>query len=71
MIITTNSSALNLEFGAQRQGDLTHWHFDTFRARWSDVRLEPSLVVFLPDGSGGVSALRAFGLTFARAEQAR
>ncbi|MFN2399383.1 MAG: serine hydrolase [Gemmatimonadaceae bacterium] len=71
VIVTAPNGALHVEFGSQRQGDLTHWHFDTFRARWNDVRLDRSLVVFLPDGAGGIRALHAFGMTFAREGQTR
>ncbi|MGH7664144.1 MAG: serine hydrolase [Gemmatimonadaceae bacterium] len=66
-----SNGALHLEYGGRREGDLTHWEFDTFRAHWSDVRLSPSSVVFMPDGAGIIGAVRAFGITFARAEERR
>jgi hypothetical protein len=46
---------------------LTHWHYDTFQAKWDDVRMDRSFVVFALDGAGGVSSVRAFGITFTRA----
>ena len=71
VIITAPKGALHLEFGSQRQADLTHWHFDTFRARWKDARIDPSQVVFLPDGTGSIGAVRTFGQTFTRVAKAR
>lgn len=68
VVITAPKKALHLEFGSQRKAELTHWHFETFRARWSDVRLDASNVVFLPDGAGGIGAVRTFGQTFTRAK---
>src|SRR5919202_5917337 len=69
VVVTVRNGALHLEFGRGRVGDLTHWQYDTFRARWTDRRLSPSLIVFVPDGTGGVGAVRAFGVTFAREQQ--
>lgn len=64
--VTARGGALRLTFGRARVADLEHWQYDTFRARWADPRNDPSLVVFQPDGAGGVAALRAFGVLFAR-----
>ena len=69
--VTERNGALRLAYGKGRVADLAHWQYDTFRARWTDPRRSPSLVVFDPDGVGGVSAVRAFGITFARAPQAQ
>jgi CubicO group peptidase (beta-lactamase class C family) len=66
VVVTVRQGALHFAFGRGRVGGLTHWHYDTFQARWDDVRMRPSLVVFAPDGTGGVSSVRAFGITFAR-----
>lgn len=67
VVVTVRQGALHFAFGRGRVGALTHWHYDTFQAKWDDVRMRPSLVVFAPDGSGGVSSVRAFGITFTRA----
>jgi CubicO group peptidase (beta-lactamase class C family) len=67
VVVTVRQGALQFAFGRGRVGALTHWHYDTFQAKWDDVRMRPSLVVFAPDGSGGVSSVRAFGITFTRA----
>ncbi len=66
-VVSVRNDALHFAFGRGRVGTLTHWHYDTFQAKWDDVRMDPSLVVFAPDGAGGVSSVRAFGITFTRA----
>jgi CubicO group peptidase (beta-lactamase class C family) len=70
-IVTMRQSALHFAFGRGRVGTLTHWHYDTFQAQWEDPRMRPSLVTFAPDGTGGVSSVRAFGITFTRTPPAR
>ena len=62
--VTARDGALRLTFGGVTEGRLTHWQYDSFRATWSDERSDPSIVVFSPDGTGGVASVRAFGLTF-------
>ena len=66
-VITVRDGALHFAFGKGRRGRLTHWQYDTFEAQWEDIRMTPSLVTFAPDGSGGVTSVRAFGITFPRA----
>jgi CubicO group peptidase (beta-lactamase class C family) len=66
-VVTLRDGALHFAFGKGRRGRLTHWQYDTFEAEWEDVRMGPSQVVFALDGSGGVSSVRAFGVTFPRA----
>jgi hypothetical protein len=66
-VVSVRNDALHFAFGRGRVGTLTHWHYDTFQAKWDDVRMDPSFVVFAPDGAGGVSSVRAFGITFTRA----
>lgn len=70
-VVTVRDGALHFAFGRGRVGTLTHWHYDTFQSRWEDVRMRPSLIVFAPDGAGGIRSVRAFGITFMRAEQNR
>jgi CubicO group peptidase (beta-lactamase class C family) len=66
-VVSVRNGVLHFAFGRGRAGTLTHWHYDTFQAKWDDVRRDPSLIVFAPDGAGGVSSVRAFGITFTRA----
>jgi CubicO group peptidase (beta-lactamase class C family) len=70
-LVTLRQGALHFAFGRGRVGTLTHWHYDTFQAQWEDVRMRASLVTFAPDGAGGVSSVRAFGITFTRTPAAR
>lgn len=47
--------------------DLTHWHFDTFRAVFRDPVIEPTLVTFRTDTDGKFSSVLIAGLDeFAR-----
>jgi CubicO group peptidase (beta-lactamase class C family) len=71
VVVSVRNDGLHLVFGRGRAGTLTHWHYDTFQAKWDDVRRDPSLVVFAPDGAGGVSSVRAFGIAFTRAAASR
>jgi len=64
--VSVRDGALHFAFGT-RAAALTHWHYDTFQARWDDVRMQPSLIVFTPDGAGGISGVRAFGINFVQA----
>ncbi|HEY0778871.1 MAG TPA: serine hydrolase [Gemmatirosa sp.] len=64
--VSASGGALHLTYGSKRAGDLEHWQYDTFRARWADPLDDPSTVVFQPDGAGGVASVRVFGVTFAR-----
>lgn len=67
VVVTARDGALQLTFGRGYAGRLEHWHYDTFRAHWTDRREDPSPVVFAPDGGGGVASVRLVGVTFARA----
>jgi CubicO group peptidase (beta-lactamase class C family) len=71
VVVTQRDGALQLTFGRAYQGRLEHWQYDSFRAQWADPRSSPSIVVFAPDGTGGVASVRAFGLTFTRVPAAR
>jgi hypothetical protein len=70
-VVTLRDGALHFAFSRGRTGPLSHWQYDSFQARWDDERMTPSLVVFTPDGAGGISAVRAFGITFSRVAQNR
>ena len=66
--VTQRGDTLHAAFGHAYDGDLSHWQYDTFRAHWKDRRNGRSAVVFVPDGTGGVQSLRAFGTTFMRSK---
>jgi CubicO group peptidase (beta-lactamase class C family) len=65
--VAVRQNQLHFTYGRGRVGTLRHWHYDTFQAQWEDIRMSPSMVVFAPDGAGGISSVRAFGITFTRA----
>ena len=69
VVVSLRGDSLQLRFGKTQRGTLSHWQYDTFRARWDDVRDDPSTIVFMPDGTGGVAAVRAFGNVFTRVQQ--
>jgi hypothetical protein len=65
--ITFTGGTLAFRFVKGDTQPLEHLEYETFKAR-ADSPADPSPVVtFVPDGSGGVSALRVFGQTFKRA----
>jgi CubicO group peptidase (beta-lactamase class C family) len=66
VVITATGDTLHAHFGSAYDGSLSHWQYDTFRAQWADRRNSRSMLVFQPDGTGGVASLKAFGATFAR-----
>ena len=70
VIVTARRDTLHLVFGSAFVGELSHWQYDQFRARWADERLDPSFVVFQPDGTGGITGVRALGITFHRVPSA-
>ena len=41
---------------------LEHWHYDTFRATWSEAALGRSLITFALDATGKVASLEVDGL---------
>jgi CubicO group peptidase (beta-lactamase class C family) len=65
-VVSVRGDSLHFAFGKGRSGLLSHWQYDTFRASWDDERLSPALVVFDPDGAGGISGVRAFGILFSK-----
>lgn len=52
---------LVLEVGPEFVGDLEHWHFDTFRARWRDESLGRAWVQFRLDRRGKVAEVEVQG----------
>ena len=56
-VVTYENGTLRLRIGKGFDGPLEHWHYDTFRARWSDERTGSSFVTFTVDASGTASVL--------------
>lgn len=65
--VTEESNGLQLQFGPNYTGDLSHWHFDTFASQPRDPVLERFFVRFVVDAGGKVAALDIDGIaTFGR-----
>ena len=52
------SGKLVLGLGPAFAGDLEHWHFDTFRARWRDRSLGTQMVTFTMNASARIEAMK-------------
>jgi CubicO group peptidase (beta-lactamase class C family) len=63
-IVTLRDGVLHLASELGRSGTLRHVRHESFQATWEDGG--SATVVFMPDGTGGVHALRAFGRIFER-----
>jgi CubicO group peptidase (beta-lactamase class C family) len=69
--ITAASAGLRARFGTHNLGVLEPWEHESFRAVGPPPALGRTAVTFMPDGSGGVTAVRVFGVTFQRAPTGR
>jgi CubicO group peptidase (beta-lactamase class C family) len=54
---------LRIAYGIQFDGELEHWHFDTFRAVWNARNLGKSFVTFALDADGKVKNVDVEGMT--------
>lgn len=61
-VVTQTNGRLHIHMGNAFDGDLEHWHYDTFRARWADPTAGTSLVTFLLDASGQPARLEVEGV---------
>ncbi len=55
--VAYEEGALVVRYGGAFEGDLEHWHYDTFRAIWRDRILGKSLLRFSLDNEGKVAEL--------------
>ena len=70
-VITANGETLHAHFGRAYEGDLTHWQYETFRARWAIRQNGEGTIIFKPDGTGHISSLLLLGNIFTRTAPAR
>jgi hypothetical protein len=72
-VTVTFDSKLRLHYGPGLEGELAHWHYDTFRAHWDAKWRGTSLVTFQMDAKGRLSKLTTGSLAFTRnnADEAR
>jgi hypothetical protein len=59
--VTLEDGVLILEVGPYFVGELEHWHFDTFRARWRDAQLGRAWVEFRLSRAGKVAEMEVEG----------
>jgi hypothetical protein len=63
--VKLDQGALRFTYGSGA-GKLTHWHFNTFRAAWTEEWRQPGLVTFILDAQGEPTTLEQGGARFAR-----
>ena len=66
--VTLAGRSLRVRFAGRDPTVLEHWEYDTFRTPWAGFDA-PSLVRFTPDGSGRVTSVELFGVTFSRSPE--
>jgi CubicO group peptidase (beta-lactamase class C family) len=64
--ITVRDSTLSARFEKFDIGELVHTTYDSFRSRKENPRERFTELTFVPDGTGHVASLQAFGATFVR-----
>ena len=64
--VALEAGALRLQYGVGFVGTLEHWHYNTFRAKWSAAWRDAELVNFVLDSEGRSSRLEMMGHRFAR-----
>ena len=66
IVVSMVNGMLSARWDKLNLGVLDHWDFDVFRSRPATALDEPTPLAFQPDGNGGVTAVRAYGVTFVR-----
>jgi hypothetical protein len=62
-VIKFENGKLHATLGKAFDGDLEHWHYDTFRANWQDRMAGKSMMTFALGADGKVSKLDVQGIT--------
>ena len=70
-VVTANGETLHVRYREAYEGDLSHWQYETFRARWTNRGNGEGTLTFRPDGAGRILALQFLGNTFTRITPAR
>jgi len=60
--ITLKAGKLYARLGPRNEGELEHWHYNTFRANWQDPLRAHSLITFSLNSAGKVDAIDVQGL---------
>jgi hypothetical protein len=64
--VTLTDGALRAQIVSEPARQLEPWRHDSFRTRGSGAEHQPTLLSFVPDGLGNITAVRFSGITFAR-----
>ncbi len=62
--VSYSANALHLRYGTSLVADLEHWHYDSFRVRYSDRWLGKGMATFALDARGMPATLDLDGATF-------
>jgi len=60
--VTLETGKLVAHYGQAFTGDLEHWHYDTFQAKWRDPMLGKGMVSFTLNSQGQVAEVKIDGL---------
>ncbi len=66
--VRIEDGGLALQFGSEQHAKMSHWHFDTFEARWDNSWQGTDLVTFTMNGAGVVDGLRFAGRRLGRSK---
>ena len=66
VVVSVAGGALNARFEKLNMGVLDHWDYEVFRTRAKTTLDAPTSLTFQTNGSGGVSAVRVYGVSFTR-----
>ncbi len=66
--IRIEEGGLALQFGSEQHAKMSHWHFDTFEARWDNSWQGTDLVTFTLNAAGAVDGLRFGGRRLGRSK---
>ncbi len=55
--VAVEDGKLVLRYGRSFVGDLSHWHYDTYRATWRDVTLGKTFVTFALGADGTIASM--------------
>ncbi len=60
--VLAESGRLRVKYGTMFDGDLEHWHFDTFRATWKAASMGKTFVTFAIGMDGKVKSMEVEGI---------
>ena len=61
--VMLENGKLHATYGTMFDGELEHWHYDTFRARWKAKNMGQSFLTFALDADGKIRSLDFEGIT--------